>query len=53
MAKKIGPRRSRLIHEQRVRGLLVPFLRARLEEPVRRGFDAMNLALKQLAERYA
>jgi hypothetical protein len=27
--------------------------RARLEEPVRRGFDAMNLALKQLAERYA
>jgi len=53
VVEHLGPRRSRLIHEQRVRGLLVPFLRARLEEPVRRGFDAMNLALKQVAERYA
>jgi hypothetical protein len=53
VVEHLGPRRSRLIHEQRVRGLAVPFLRARLEEPVRRGFEAMNLALKQLAERYA
>jgi hypothetical protein len=52
VVEHLGPSRSRLIHEQRVQGLLVPFLRARLEEPVRRGFDAMNQALKQLAERY-
>jgi hypothetical protein len=51
VVEDLGSRRSRLIHEQRVRGLAVPFLRARLEEPVRRGFDAMNLALKQVAER--
>lgn len=53
VVEQLGPHRSRLFHEQRVRGLLVPLLRARLEEPVRRGFDAMNLALKQIAERYA
>jgi hypothetical protein len=51
VVEHLGVSRSRLIHEQRVRGLAVPFLRLRLEEPVRRGFDAMNLALKRLAER--
>jgi hypothetical protein len=51
VVEHLGPERSRLIHEQRVRGLVVPFLRAHLEAPVRRGFDAMNVALKQLAER--
>jgi hypothetical protein len=51
VVEHLGPRRSRLIHEQRFRGLLVPFLRRRLEAPVKRGFEAMNSALKHSAER--
>ena len=50
VVERLGQSRSRLIHEERFRGLLVPFLRRNLEGPVRRGFEAMNLALKQLAE---
>ena len=43
--------RSRLIHEKRFRGLLVPFLRRKLDGPVKRSFDATGLALKRFAER--
>jgi hypothetical protein len=42
--------RSRLIHEERFRGLLVPFVRPSLQGPVRRGFEAMTTALKRCAE---
>jgi hypothetical protein len=50
VVEHLGERRSRLIHEERFRGLLVPFLWRGFQGPVRRGFEAMNLALKQLAE---
>ncbi len=51
VVERLGETRSRLIHEERFRGLLVPFLWRSLQGPVRRGFEAMNLALKRLAER--
>lgn len=51
VVERLDDRRSRLIHEKRVRGLLVPFMRRRLEGPVKRGFEAMGLALKRTAER--
>jgi len=50
VVEPLGDRRSRLIHEKRVRGLLVPFLRWGLGAPLRRGFDAMGVALKHTAE---
>jgi hypothetical protein len=42
--------RVRVRHGERFRGLLVPLLRARLERDTRRGFVAMNEALKRRAE---
>ena len=53
VVEQLDERRSRLIHEKRVGGLLVPFLRRGLEGPVRRGFEAMGFALKRAAERDA
>jgi hypothetical protein len=41
----------RFHHAEQVRGLMVPLLRQRHRLRGRRGFDAMNVALKQRAER--
>ena len=40
----------RFIHGERFRGLLVPFLRRTLDTTTRRGFEAMNAALKARVE---
>jgi hypothetical protein len=50
VVEHLGKTRSRLIHEDRFRGLLVPFLYRRIRGPVRGGSEAMDLALKRLAE---
>lgn len=42
--------RVRLLHGEIFRGLLVPLLWKRLEGPTLSGFEAMNAALKSLAE---
>ena len=52
VVEALDPARSRLIHEKRFRGLLVPFVRRVLDGPVKRSFDATGLALKQFAERH-
>lgn len=41
---------TRLIHTERFTGVLVPFLRKRLDANARPGFEAMNTALKARAE---
>jgi hypothetical protein len=41
---------TRLLHTERFTGVLVPFLRKRLDTRTRSGFDAMNTALKARAE---
>jgi hypothetical protein len=51
VVEHIDSSRSRLIHENRFRGLLVPFVRRLLDGPVTRSFEATGLALKQFAER--
>jgi hypothetical protein len=51
VVEALDPARSRLIHEKRVRGLAVPFLRRLLDGPVKRSFDATGLALKTFVER--
>jgi hypothetical protein len=53
VVEQLDEGRSRLIHEERFTGLLVPFLRRNIEGPVKRGFEAMNAALKRIAERKA
>ncbi len=45
-----GPESVRFVHGEHFSGLLVPFLRARLDGPIRRGYEAMNAALKRRAE---
>lgn len=45
-----GPESVRFLHGERFSGLLVPFLRARLDGPIRRGYEAMNAALKRRVE---
>ncbi len=42
--------RVRFVHEERFRGLLVPFFRVSLDRDTRRGFEEMNAALKRRAE---
>ena len=42
--------RIRFIHREKFRGLLVPLLWGGLEVNTRRGFEAMNAALKKRAE---
>lgn len=41
----------RLVQREEFRGLMVPLLWGRVGEPTRRGFEAMNIALKERAER--
>ncbi|VVM04643.1 hypothetical protein MAMC_00159 [Methylacidimicrobium cyclopophantes] len=45
-----GPKRVLLRHEETFHGLLLPLLWPFLEPRTRRGFEAMNLALKRRAE---
>jgi hypothetical protein len=44
-----GPR-TRFVQEEHFRGVLVPFLRKKLERDTRRGFEAMNDALAERAQ---
>jgi hypothetical protein len=46
-----GPGRTRFLQREEFRGLLVPFVPASLLEATTRGFEAMNEALKERAER--
>ena len=45
----LGPRSTRFVQRERFRGIFLPFLARRLETDVRRGFDAMNRALRDRA----
>jgi hypothetical protein len=46
-----GDNRSRLVHNETFRGLLVPFVwPGFLDTKMREGFDALNLSLKSVAE---
>lgn len=45
-----GDRRSRFVHSERFNGVLVPLLEKTLNTQARRGFEAMNRALKSRAE---
>lgn len=40
----------RLVHSERFRGVLVPFMKKMIDGSTRAGFEAMNEALKQRAE---
>jgi hypothetical protein len=40
-----------LIHSERFSGVLVPFMKKRLNNHTKKGFEAMNVALKARAER--
>lgn len=51
VVEALGADRSRLVHEERFSGLLVPLLRKRIQSELRPTFEAMNLALKRTAER--
>jgi hypothetical protein len=51
VVEPLGAERSRLIHEGRARGLLVPFFRRMFNGQVQRGFEAMDGALKRVSER--
>ena len=46
----VGPESVRFVQGERFSGLLVPLLRARLDGPIRRGYEAMNAALKRRTE---
>jgi hypothetical protein len=45
-----GPNRTHVVHRTTFTGLLLPFVRARLETNVREGLEAMNRALKARAQ---
>jgi len=47
----VAPGRVRFTHGERFSGLLVPLLKASLEQSTKAGFVAMNDALRQRAER--
>ena len=49
----LGRERVRLVHAECFRGILVPFLWRSLDRDTRAGFEQMNQALKQRAERSA
>ena len=49
--EEIGPGRSRLHHSERFTGVLAPLLLRFLEKGSRAGFESMNAALKERAER--
>jgi len=46
----LGAGRARFVHREIFTGLLVPLLARSLDSTTRRGFEAMNLALKARAE---
>lgn len=46
----LGPERVRLVHGEQLRGLLLPLMWGSIGEKTRRGFEAMNAALKARAE---
>lgn len=46
----MGSDGTRLVHREEFRGILVPLLWGSLEAKTKKGFEAMNLALKQRAE---
>jgi hypothetical protein len=48
--ESITEQRVRFTQSERFRGILVPLFRTMIEGDTRRGFEAMNLALKQRAE---
>lgn len=48
-----GGRRTLLVQHENFFGLLLPLFSAEMEAATRRGFDAMNAALKREAERLA
>lgn len=41
----------RFIHSEKFKGILVSFIWKRLEGPTKAGFEAMNMKLKEIAER--
>jgi hypothetical protein len=45
-----GPNSTRFVHREEFGGLLVPMFWRMLDTDTRRGFEAMNMALKQRAE---
>jgi hypothetical protein len=46
----LGTGKVRLVHSERFSGLLVPLLKKSLDGDTRRGFEAMNAAVKTRAE---
>ncbi|MEO1652058.1 MAG: SRPBCC domain-containing protein [Bacteroidota bacterium] len=46
----LGPEKTRLIHGEQFRGLLVSLVMQQIGESTRKGFEAMNKALKKEAE---
>lgn len=46
----LGPTRVRFVHREDFRGMLVPLLWNQLDTTTRRGFEAMNAALKARVE---
>jgi hypothetical protein len=49
--EELGGGRVRLRQSEQFRGILVPILWSRMGTPTRRGFESMNLAIKDLAEK--
>jgi len=43
----VGPDRTRFVQRENFRGLFVPFLAKSLDRDARRGFEEMNLALRE------
>jgi len=48
--ESLGENRTRYIHDDEFSGLLVPVVWTRLEVVTRKGFEKMNMALKEKAE---
>jgi hypothetical protein len=51
--ERLQPERVRLVHREIFDGLLTSFFRRRTDEDIRAGFEEMNKALKERAERTA
>lgn len=48
--ESVGPNQTRLIHGEEFTGFLVPLLFNSIQQNTKNGFNAMNLAIKQLVE---
>lgn len=48
--ESLAPGRARFVHGERFSGALIPFLRKRIDGPIRAGFIEMNQAVKSRAE---